>query len=137
MQPEIERQVRQGAGHRCEYCHMNQRFYTSPFQIDHIIARQHGGTEQLENLAFACMHCNLHKGPNIAGIDPLTASLTALYNPRNDDWSEHFQWQGGTLVGLTAIGRATVIVLAVNDPDYVAVRQSLILEGQFPSESQL
>ena len=106
--------------------------YQSVFQIDHIISRQHGGGSGLDNLALACFHCNTHKGPNIAGLDPRDGSLTRLFHPRNDSWGDHFAWDGPVLKAITAVGRATISVLAINDPNYVSVRQSLIEEGVFP-----
>jgi hypothetical protein len=86
-----------------------------------------------ENLALCCLHCNCHKGPNIAGIDPVTGELTRLFHPRRDRWRDHFEWHGPELIGRTPVGRATVSVLAINHPDYVAVRHALIAEGLFPS----
>jgi hypothetical protein len=111
---------------------MAQAFYRVPFQIDHIIAKQHGGETVLENLAWSCFHCNTFKGPNIGGIDPEGGRLTRLYHLRLDHWEEHFSWSGVTLTGLSAVGRATIAVLKINDPDYVAVRQALLNEGVFP-----
>jgi hypothetical protein len=129
----IARQVRQRAGDACEYCRMSQAYYsTIAFPIDHIIARQHGGTTVLHNLALSCLHCNSHKGPNIAGVDPRSRKLTRLFNPRRHKWNRHFLWDGPYLVGRTAIGRVTVAVLALNNPDHVAVREALIDEGRFP-----
>ena len=94
---------------------MPQAFYPSPFQTDHIIARKHGGGDESENLATACFHCNNHKGPNVAGIDPLTKDLTRLFHPRRDKWEDHFRWVGYQLVGSTAVGGVTVAVLEMND----------------------
>jgi len=110
---------------------MPEPFYPAPFVIDHIIARQHGGATHTENLALACFRCNLYKDPNIAGLDPLLGELAPLFHPRHDSWADHFAWTGAELVGRTAIGRATVAVLAINHPDSVAVRESLIAEGVF------
>jgi len=70
MTETLAREVWRRAGNACEYCRMPQAFYPAPFQIDHIIARQHGGVTGIGNLALACLHCNAHKGPNIAGLDP-------------------------------------------------------------------
>jgi hypothetical protein len=70
---------------------MPQSAYDLPFQIDHIIARQHGGQTRSNNLALACTRCNLNKGPNIAGIDAKSGALVPLYHPRLDRWSEHFR----------------------------------------------
>jgi hypothetical protein len=47
-------------------------------------------------------------------------------------WEQHFQWAGATLIGVTVVGWVTIQVLAINDPDYVAARQTLIEEGVFP-----
>jgi len=106
-------------------------FALVPFQVDHIIARKHGGSDELANLALACLHCNRHKGPNIAGIDPPTEEIQPLYNPRGDAWGEHFRMDGALLVGLTGVGRATVQVLAMNEPEFLAVRETLIKEGVY------
>jgi HNH endonuclease len=105
---------------------------TIPFPIDHILARQHGGATVLNNLANSCLHCNAHKGPNIAGIDPVTKKLTRLFNPRRHRWARHFRWGGPVIVGRTAVGRATVVVLALNDAEAVKVRDALLREGRLP-----
>jgi hypothetical protein len=132
MDEALAEQVRRRAGRACEYCRMQQAFYpTIPFPIDHIIARQHGGTTALGNLALSCLHCNSHKGPNIAGLDPRTRKLTPLYHPRRHKWVRHFQWDGPYLIGRTPVGRTTVAVLALNDPDLVAVRAALIGERRW------
>jgi 5-methylcytosine-specific restriction endonuclease McrA len=132
MDESLAREVRQRAGHRCEYCLVPEAFYQTPFEIDHIIARQHGGPTVLSNLALSCLHDNGHKGPNIAGLDPVTRKLTKLFHPRRHKWDRHFRWQGPYIVGRTAIGRATVVVLDINDRDAVRAREELIAEGVFP-----
>ena len=137
MDESLAEQVRRRANHACEYCRMPQAFYpTVPFPIDHIIAQQHGGPTVLGNLALSCLHDNSHKGPNIAGLDPLTKKLTRLFNPRRHKWERHFRWDGPYLVGRTAVGRVTVAVLAMNDPAVVEVRAALLEEGRFPPPSR-
>lgn len=74
----------------CEYCGIPQRFFSELFQIEHIVARQHRGETVAINLAIACARCNRHKGPNLSGLDPLSDQLTRLFNPRIDNWDEHF-----------------------------------------------
>lgn len=76
----------------------------------------------MENLALACIDCNLAKSSNLSGIDPLTGETTTLFNPRTDHWNEHFQWRGIVLEGLTPIGRATIRVLNINDDERQRVR---------------
>jgi hypothetical protein len=102
------------------------------FQIDHVIARQHGGPSTSENLALCCGRCNLHKGPNLAGIDSLTGQLVRLFDPRQDVWLDHFNWQGVILTGITPVGRATIVVLKMNDVLDQAIRFDLQDRGLFP-----
>ena len=99
-------EVRRLAEGRCDYCRIPDSLDPLPFQIDHIVARQHGGRTVLENLAWSCLHCNKHKGPNIASIDPRTGDLISLFHPRRQNWERHFAWNGATLVGRTRNGRA-------------------------------
>jgi len=127
----LELEVRRRAAGRCEYCQFPETASELPFHIDHIIAQKHGGQSESENLAWACFSCNLRKGPNIAGLDPETAALTQLFNPRIDSWSEHFDWDGAWLRGKTATGRATIAVLDINHADSVAVREALRDEGLY------
>jgi hypothetical protein len=112
----------------CEYCRFPEKFSVRPFHCDHVVARQHGGESTHENLAWACNHCNLHKGPNLTGIDPLTGQTTPLFNPRRDRWEEHFAWEKTRLVGRTPVGRTTVYVLDANNELLVATRAALIAE---------
>lgn len=117
--------VRERAAHRCEYCQLHQN--DSPLatlHVEHIIPRQHGGTDELENLSLACIDCNLHKGPNLTGIDPESNSVTTLFHPRRDLWEEHFAWHGLYLVGRTAVGRVTVRVLQMNSAEQLDVRSA-------------
>ena len=133
MDESLAEEVRDRANHACEYCRMLQAFYpTVVFPIDHVIARQHGGPTILNNLALSCLHCNSHKGPNIAGLDPKSKRLSKLFHPRRHKWTRHFRWDGPYLIGRTAVGRATVAVLAMNDPEVVEVRAALLQEGVFP-----
>ena len=121
--------VRRRAEFRCEYCHFPERLAELRFQFDHIIARQHRGESGAENLALACFRCNSHKGPNLSGIDPRTGLMTRLFHPRLDQWSDHFHWRGATLLGKTAVGRATIAVLCINRQDAIAVRTTLLDEA--------
>src|SRR5436190_4254680 len=91
--------VRERAGYCCEYCGMPQAHDDLPFQTEHVIAKQHGGDDQPENLALACVPCNLYKGTNLSGIDPRTSNVVRLYNPRLQDWKRHFRWKGPMLEG--------------------------------------
>jgi hypothetical protein len=126
--------VRERAYQCCEYCRMPQIYEELPFEIDHVVAEQHGGKTIVSNLALACFADNHHKGPNLAGIDPKTRKRTWLFNPRRHRWARHFSWDGPILVGRTAVGRATIAVLGINLAHRVRHRAQLIAEGVFPPE---
>jgi hypothetical protein len=120
--------VQERAAFRCEYCGLPQSAFPLPFQIDHVRAEKHGGETIESNLALACTHCNRYKGPNIAGVDAASGQIVRLFNPRTDGWHQHFEADGPYLRGKTAIGRATVDVLAMNDGDQLRVRGALLKE---------
>ncbi|MFL5342881.1 MAG: HNH endonuclease [Gemmataceae bacterium] len=132
MNAELVRQIWLRAGRCCKYCRIRQDRDDSPFEIDHIIARKHGGPTVPGNLALSCLHCNLHKGSDIASLDPLSRKLSPLFHPRRHNWARHFRWQGAVLVGRTAIGRVTVSLLNVNHPFRVRLREELIAADHFP-----
>ena len=130
--PSRREQVRTRAGDCCEYCQLPQACSTLPHELDHIRARKHRGSTSLENLCLACAYCNAAKGPNLTGYDPATAELVALFNPRTQVWTEHFEWQGPVLVGKTSTARATIDVLRINEPDRVEHRRLLMRADVFP-----
>lgn len=108
--------IRERAGNRCEYCAIEQDWVPfARFHIEHIIAKQHGGGEELDNFCLSCHWCNLFKGPNIATI--VDEVLTPLFHPRRDRWSDHFYLQGDAVIGKTTIGQGTLILLNMNDED--------------------
>jgi 5-methylcytosine-specific restriction endonuclease McrA len=117
--------VRERAGHRCEYCQTHQE--DSPLaalHIEHIRPIKHGGTDDDSNLCLACIDCNLHKGPNLTGFDPLTDAVTPLFHPRQQLWDEHFRWEGIHIVGQTEVGRTTIRVLCMNSDEQLELRMA-------------
>jgi 5-methylcytosine-specific restriction endonuclease McrA len=82
MDEATKEEVRRRAAGRCEYCRLPDAHVVTPFNVEHVVARQHRGSDTLGNLAYACLRCNLHKGPNLTGIDPKSKKLTRLFNPR-------------------------------------------------------
>ncbi len=124
--------VRQRAGERCEYCLLPQE--ASPlltFHIEHIIAKQHLDDEidDPDSLALACNRCNAYKGTNLSSIDPQTRDLVPLFNPRQDDWNNHFQLHGGEIIGKTPTGRATARLLQMNALQRVELREEWLAGG--------
>jgi hypothetical protein len=126
METGLRKQVIERARSRCEYCNLHQEqepFYR--FHIEHIIPKQHGGGDEEGNLALACHYCNLHKGPNLSGIDAETGIITTLFHPRRQQWDDHFTFVGPRIHGLSPVGRATVSVLAMNTPIRLELRGEL------------
>lgn len=125
MDQRTRSQVVERAGRRCEYCRLPEALSYYPFHVEHIVAVKHGGSDELANLALACRNCNLHKGPNLSGVDPDTEEVVTLYDPRTNAWSDHFAFRGYFIEGKTSKGRATVRVLAVNEEDQLAIREAI------------
>jgi hypothetical protein len=133
MDEALAQLVQERAHGLCEYCRMPEIYDRPGFEIEHIIARQHGGTTTAGNLAWACFTCNKKKGPNLSGIDGVTGRVVSLFHPRRHKWARHFRWQGALLLARTPTGRATIAVLGINLPLRVRLREELIDEGVFPS----
>lgn len=125
MTAALQRLVRERAGNRCEYCGVTQEDAKFPLQMEHIIPKKHGGLTTDDNLALACAHCNLHKGPNLTGFDPDSAEVCRLFHPRQDVWSEHFRMASALIHGITSCGRTTIWVLEMNSEVQVMLREDL------------
>jgi hypothetical protein len=133
MDEEIRRLVWDRAGGRCEYCRLHQDDYEfQTFHVEHIVAQQHRGTDDPDNLCLACSECNWAKGPNLAGL--LDGKLYPLFHPRRQNWARHFRWDGTTIIGKTRSGMVTVQVLNLNSDSRIMLRENLLFEGRFPPE---
>lgn len=124
MTAALRRMARGRAGGHCEYCRLPQESSMLPFHIEHIVPRQHGGVTSEDNLALACPHCNLHKGPNLTGIDPDSGEICRLFHPRRDLWVDHFRAESTRIEGRSAIGRSTAWVLGLNAEDQLRLRSA-------------
>jgi len=130
MDKATRHRVRARAGNICEYCGLLQQAQPwAKFHVEHIRPRQHQGTDDLDNLCLACGHCNRFKGPNLASIDPTNGELVQLFNPRQDQWDEHFSIVDHMIVGKTPVGHATVALLNMNAADRRQLRIELSNEG--------
>jgi hypothetical protein len=103
-------------------------------EVEHLVPRARGGTDDEQNLWLACRMCNLFKGAQTHALDPLTARRVRLFNPRRQDWWRHFEWSqaGLRIKGRTATGRATVLALRLNNPIAEAVRRNWVEAGWHP-----
>ena len=116
----------------CEYCQMPDEYDVRTFQVDHIRSKKHRGPTVLSNLCYSCLPCNSYKGSDVSGYDPESGELVPLFNPRAQDWCEHFEWNGPVLTGKSRTGRATITLLRINDADRVAHRRMLMVADVFP-----
>jgi HNH endonuclease len=128
---QLRYQIAKRAFERCEYCLYPETETAIRHQIDHVMARQHGGSDLEENLCLCCATCNRYKGPNLSSIDPETQLITHLFNPRQQSWTEHFALEEERIVGLTPEGRATVFLLHFNDEERLIERRLLLAAGDF------
>ncbi len=126
--------VAQRAQHRCEYCHAPEALFNLPFEVEHIMPPSYGGTEEEANLALACRACNLFKSDRVQSRDPASRSLVRLFHPRDDSWDEHFAVdpETGSVLGTTAIGRATTVQLRMNSAVQLAARIQWMRLDLFP-----
>jgi len=128
----MRRAVRERANGGCEYCLLAEDDAYFLHEADHIVSVKHRGLSVLENLAWSCFDCNRFKGSDIASLDPISGDLVPLFNPRADSWHDHFQFDAGTIVSLTAMGRATEALLKFNLPQRVEVRAALAQVNRYP-----
>jgi hypothetical protein len=129
----VRRQVAERDGNRCCYCH-SPELVGVPMVIDHVIPQAAGGATSINNLALACYRCNEFKGARLAASDPDTGESVPLFNPCTQEWHRHFAWSedGVQVRGVTAIGRATVEALRLNNDWLVRARRIWISAGLHP-----
>ena len=120
----------------CVYCQTTQANTGQPMTVDHIVPQAQGGETTFENLCFACRRCNEFKGSSTSAQDPLTGETVALFHPRQQIWTDHFQWDepGSLVMGLTAVGRASIVALNLNNPEIVDVRRRWVSVGWHPPQ---
>lgn len=129
---ELRRFVTERANNCCEYCLLSQDEYTYIFHIEHIRAEKHGGQTVPENLCLSCPVCNTYKGSDLGSIDEETNLLTPLFNPRTQNWSNHFQLRGSQIEPQTPEGRVTVFLLRLNSAERLIERELLIRLNRYP-----
>ena len=126
--------VAERAAHRCEYCRAPEDIFNYVFEVEHILPKNHGGNDGETNLALACRACNLFKANHLTGFDALTQQEVRLFHPRQDQWKEHFtvEVESRKIIGLTSIGRATVMRLRMNQDFSLVARAHWMRFGLFP-----
>lgn len=129
----LKRKIRQEAKNRCGYCLLPQSLNPAQLEVEHLLPTAKGGTDNEKNLWLACRLCNGYKGVQTEAIDPKTNKSVSLFNPRTQNWNEHFKWIDEKIVGKTVCGRATVQGLKLNNEIILPVRKKWMLVGWFPS----
>ena len=92
------------------------------------------GGNHPDNLCLACPNCNLSKAAATSAKDPDTGEHVPLFNPRSQEWDEHFEWQDNNALiqGLTTIGRTIVTRFKINRPRIVLARKRWMLADLHP-----
>lgn len=131
---QLREQVSVDARNRCGYCLAQQEIIGVQLHIEHILPESAGGLSERGNLWLACSECNNHKGAQVEAVDPQTGAIVPLFNPRQQPWSAHFRWSedGSEVIGVTAIGRATVITLDLNQLLMQIARRRWVMVGWHP-----
>ena len=102
------------------HCLAPEELSNKEFQVEHIAPRVRGGSEELKNLALACIRCNLSKAAAQTAPDRESVQEIPLFNPRTDDWSACFSFvlqpanERALIEGNNAVGRASVRRLRMN-----------------------
>ena len=132
----VRRAVRERAKGCCEYCRSPDDCSPAPFHVEHVFPETLDGSDDLENLAWACGGCNGFKGVAVEALDPISGELTPLFHPRRQIWGDHFSWGADPLFceGITAVGRATISRLHLNRSEILTLRQLLALAERHPPD---
>lgn len=128
----LKRLVPKRANFRCEYCLVHEEDSYLAFEIEHIISLKHGGGNESENLAYACPHCNQNKGSDLTTFLDSYENIVAIFNPRKQSWTDHFKIEEGEILPRSDIGRATIKLLKLNEPERLIHRKILMQSGSYP-----
>jgi HNH endonuclease len=115
--------VRERFALRCGYCGVREDGVGATLTIDHHRPRSHGGTDESENLVYACPRCNEHKGAYWHEDDP---PYIRLLHPGREDLALHVhEDEDGRLTGVTTEGSFFIEKLRLNRSPLVAYRMRL------------
>jgi HNH endonuclease len=136
LSPLLRWRVQQRGRGLCEYCRSCMDYTGHVFTVDHVLPTARGGTDDFNNLCFCCFWCNTYKHARTQALDVRTGRVVPLFNPRMDNWHEHFRWSPTytRIVGRTAIGRVTIQALRLNRPSLVRARKLWVRHGLHPPE---
>jgi 5-methylcytosine-specific restriction endonuclease McrA len=131
----LKNRIRLTAKNRCGYCLLPQSLNTSLLEIEHLLPTAKGGTDEEENLWLACRLCNGYKATQTEFFHSETNQFILLFNPRTQNWDDHFDWNDEYIVGKTNCGRVTVQALKLNNEIILPIRKKWVNAGWFPPTS--
>jgi hypothetical protein len=132
VSPDTRQEVAARALFLCEYCLIAEEDTFFGCEVEHIISLKHGGSSELDNLAYACAYCNRYKGSDVGSISA-AGEFIRFFNPRIDRWAEHFHLSGAFIQPLTVIGEVTARILRFNHGDQFLERLWLISVDRYPT----
>ena len=132
----LDEEIRNEAKNRCGYCLGEQKYIFAWLEIEHIFPRAKGGKSDKENLWLACSFCNTYKSSQTVITDPKTKRKVLLFNPRYQNWENHFEFDNdnATIIGKKMCGRATVIAFKMNNDLALVTRKNWVAVGWYPPE---
>jgi hypothetical protein len=131
---DLRRKIRAQFANCCAYCKTAEALSVAVFEFEHIVPRSAGSTTVVENLCFSCPACNRWKAGRTTAPDMTTQQDVPIFHPQRDSWNDHFAWidDASTIIGLTPVGRATIVLLRMNRPQLVRLRRMWVAMGEHP-----
>lgn len=129
---ELRRLVAARANLLCEYCLLHEDDMELGCQVDHVIAEKHGGLTIPENLCYACTFCNRAKGSDLGSLSARTGQLIRFFNPRTDQWADHFVLHRAVIDSVSEVGEVTARILEFNAIERILEREVLQQIGRYP-----
>jgi 5-methylcytosine-specific restriction endonuclease McrA len=77
----LKARVRALAENQCGYCQSLQKYVLGILEIEHIIPKATGGSDDEDNLWLSCRLCNAYKGIQTEAPDPISDRTVQLFNP--------------------------------------------------------
>jgi len=116
----VKRLVRSIYVMRCGYCLVSEAEVGAEMTYDHFQPQSQGGSNDQENLVYACHACNEFKGDYFGDTED-----TRLLHPLHDDLKHHLGHRlDGTLQGVTPAGQRYIERLQLNRPPLVLYRRN-------------
>jgi len=129
---QLRRTVRTLYAFACGYCGVTEDEVGSQLTIDHYQPKDAGGSDEIDNLVYACHACNLHKSA------AWNAQHLLVLHPLQTDLSLHLRaLPNGTIEALSSQGTLHIETLHLNRPPMVRRRKTKqLMEAMMEWEQQ-